>query len=98
MLFAEMEGRAPARLWSGVAGAPPSKPEAGCRRANWKIIRPVAMMASAAVIPMSFRPVRRLIDLLGSTSDSSLIPSGVISNAQEKTSASGNPSTTINDK
>src|SRR6266576_3391901 len=32
-----------------------------------------------------------LIDLLGSTSDSSLIPSGVISNAHEKISATGKP-------
>jgi hypothetical protein len=38
-----------------------------------------------------FRPARRLIDLLGSISDSSLIPSGVISNAHEKTSATGKP-------
>ena len=36
-----------------------------------------------------FRPVRRAIDLFGSISDSSLIPSDVISNAQEKISATG---------
>ena len=38
-----------------------------------------------------FRPVRRLMDLLGSISDSSLIPSGVISKAQEKINATGKP-------
>ncbi len=38
-----------------------------------------------------FRPVRRAIDLFGSISDSSLIPSDVISNAQEKISATGKP-------
>jgi hypothetical protein len=38
-----------------------------------------------------FRPVRRAIDLLGSISDSSLIPSGVISNAHENISATGKP-------
>jgi len=35
--------------------------------------------------------VRRATDLLGSMSDSSLIPSGVISKAQEKISATGKP-------
>ena len=57
--------------------------------------RPDATTASAIVTATIFRPVPRAIDLLGSISDSSLIPSGVISNAQENASAIGNPTTRI---
>src|SRR5207245_4646524 len=60
-------------------------------RTNAYTNKPAATTASAIVIATIFRPVRRLIDLLGSISDSSLIPSGVISNAHEKISATGKP-------
>src|SRR6266487_7021202 len=46
--------------------------------------RPAATTASAIVTATIFRPVRRAIDLVGSISDSSLMPSGVISNAPRK--------------
>src|SRR5438874_5930897 len=52
---------------------------------------PAATTASAIVTATIFRPVRRAIDLFGSISDSSLIPSGVISKAHEKISATGKP-------
>ena len=41
----------------------------------------------------SFLPVRRVIDLLRSTSSARLIPSGVSSNAQLRINATGNPMT-----
>src|SRR5690242_21073295 len=53
------------------------------------------MTARTVVTATIFRPVRRAIDLFGSISDSSLIPSGVISKAQENASAIGNPTTRI---
>ena len=52
---------------------------------------PAATTANATVAATIFLPVRRLTDLLGSISDSSLIPSGVISNAHDKISATGKP-------
>src|SRR4051812_5817362 len=60
-------------------------------RKSWNTSKAAATAARATVIPTIFRPVRGAIDLLSSTSDSRLIPSGVISNAQDKTSAAGNP-------
>ena len=48
-----------------------------------------AITASTAVRLTILRPVRVVLDLPGSISDSRLIPSGVISKAQEKTSATG---------
>src|ERR1051326_5382833 len=60
-------------------------------RNRLKASRPAATTASAIVTATIFLPVRRLIDSLGSISDSSLIPSGVISNAQEKIRATGKP-------
>ncbi len=60
-------------------------------RSICKTSKPAATTASATVIPTSLRPVLRLTNSLGSISDSSLIPSGVISNAHDKTSATGNP-------
>jgi hypothetical protein len=44
---------------------------------------------------MILRPVGCVIDSLGAISDSSLIPSGVISNAQERTSATGKPAHSV---
>ena len=52
----------------------------------------IAITASTTVIATILRPVRRVIDLSGCTSDSRTIPSGVISNAHEKISAAGKPS------
>ena len=54
-------------------------------------MRPAAMTASTTVMPTIFRPVCGVIDWSGATSDSRLIPSGVISKAHEKTSATGKP-------
>src|SRR5204863_9917259 len=50
----------------------------------------------AMIRKSSFLPVRRVIDLLRSTSSARLIPSGVISNAQARINATGNPITSSN--
>src|ERR1044072_8233363 len=63
----------------------------GADRMIWKSIKPAARTASTMVIPIIFRPVRRVIDWSGAISDSSLIPSGVISKGHETTSAMGKP-------
>ena len=60
-------------------------------RSNWNVSKPAAITASRIVIAVIFQPVWRPIDLSAWTSASRLIPSGVISNAQEKTSATGRP-------
>ena len=49
------------------------------------------MTASLIVRPISLFPVWEAIDCSGATSDSRLIPSGVISKAQEKPRAIGKP-------
>ena len=48
-------------------------------RTNCKMNRLAAIAATTEVNAMSFRPVLRVTDLVRSISDSSLIPSGVIS-------------------
>src|SRR5450432_2226264 len=62
-------------------------------RTNWNSINPVATTASTTVTPTIFRPVLFVTDLFVGTSDSNLIPSGVISKAQDKASTIGNPRT-----
>jgi hypothetical protein len=52
---------------------------------------PAAITARTTVVPTIFRPVWRVIDSLGAISDSRLIPSGVISNAHDRISATGKP-------
>src|SRR5262245_43494208 len=91
-----MEGRAPARPLVpsfGVAGAPPSRRDRADVRRNWKVNKPAAMVAIAIVSPTILRPVFLVIDFFGSISDSSLMPSGVNSNAHDKTRATGKHST-----
>jgi hypothetical protein len=60
-------------------------------RKDWKASKPPAITARTTVILTNFRPVRGVIDSLGATSSARLIPSGVISNAQVRTTAIGNP-------
>ena len=55
-----------------------------------KTNKAAAIAANTTVIATSFRPVLCVIDLLRSSSDSRLIPSGVISNAHEKIKATEN--------
>jgi hypothetical protein len=45
---------------------------------------------------VTFRPVRREVDLAGAASSVRLIPSGVISKAQASTSAMGKPTRAAN--
>src|SRR5437764_14818165 len=49
------------------------------------------MIATTIVTPIILRPVDLVIDLLGETPGSRLIPSGVISKAQDRISATGKP-------
>src|SRR6266516_4783305 len=65
-------------------------------RTNWKISKPVATTANTIVRATILRPVWCVIDLPDSISDSRTIPSGVISNAHEKTSATGKPAISTN--
>src|SRR6476469_10254816 len=77
MLFAEITSALGAMFWRA--------------RKSWKTSKAPATAARATVIPTILRPVRGAIDLVSSTSDSRLIPSGVISNAHERASATGKP-------
>src|SRR5207302_11291910 len=60
-------------------------------RINCKTSRAAAIAAATAVKARILRPVECVIDVAGSISDSRLIPSGVISKAHEKISATGKP-------
>src|SRR5881398_2457623 len=79
------------RSISGAGGACFPCSIACCECNNRDSISPVAAAATTTTTAVSLRPVLRAT--LRSTSFSRLIPSGVSSNAQERTSAMGNPIT-----
>src|SRR4029453_4629685 len=60
-------------------------------RKNWNASRPEAMIPATIVRPTIFLPVCFLLDPRDLISDSRLIPSGVISKAHDRISATGKP-------
>src|SRR5438128_2146381 len=81
---------------SGIAGPVVGGESVDRVRTSWITNRLAAIVVNRVVKATSFRPVLGAIDLRDRIFDSRFIPSGVISNAQEKTRTAGKPRTSNN--